>query len=497
MTVPQRRHPWLPVTAVPVVNGAVRPLLSTVDSLRSAWQEAVDLAVPQEREAAQRRRLRRHAVETGIIERLYDLDWGTTEMLVAEGLGAEVASRAGGVSAEALDIIRAQYDALDYLATLAGGGQDITVFVVRELHQIITRNQLAYEARDHLNRVVQRQLRHGEWKQHANHVRRPDGSIPEYTPPDHVQSEMERLVAFYHDSADAHPLVRSAWLHHRFIQIHPFEDGNGRVARALTLLVLLRHHYAPLVVDRRERESYIAALDAANDGDLSELVRLFGRLEIVALQATLTQPVIRRPDEYDAAAVVQSYTRRLRDLQNAGAADKRIAAERLAGEMHAGVVGYLDGQAKSLEESLQEVDPSARVRIAEARPPDERVRWWRRQIIAAANSIDFYTNLADGAWWVRLQMEALGERLRYLAVIQKAGHGETGVLVLSVYAELVRPESDEMQTAVEPEPALDLSPTDSVTLAYTDRFADRYAEAEELLRTTLRRSTERFVGRLG
>jgi hypothetical protein len=168
-----------------------------------------------------------------------------------------------------------------------------------------------------------------------------------------------------------------------------------------------------------------------------------------------------------------------------------------AAELHAGVTAYLDEQAKSLEESLRQVDRSARARIVEAKPPDERARWWRRQIIAAANSIDFYTNLADGAWWVRLQMEALGERLRYLAVIQKAGHGETGVLVLTVYAELVRPESDEMPTAVEPEAALDLSPTDSVTLAYTDWFADRYVEAEELLRRTLRRSVERFVGRLG
>src|SRR5205823_9650920 len=186
--------------------------------------------------------------------------------------------------------------------------------------------------------------------------------------------------------------------------------------------------------------------------------------------------------------VVVSYAGRLRDLQKAATLEKRTAVERLASEMHAGVASYLDGQAKSLEESLREVDPSAQVRIAEAGPPDERARWWRRQIIAAANSVDFYTNLAGDAWWVRLQVEALGERLRYLAITQKAGHGETGVLVLTVYAELVRPESDEMPTAVEPEPALDLSPTDSVTLAYTDTFADRYAEAEELLRGTIRRS---------
>jgi Fic family protein len=492
-----QRQLWRPITAVPVVNGTLTPLLATVDSLRSAWQEAMDLFSPAEQEAARNRRLRRHAVETGIIERLYELDWGTTEALVAEGLSTEVANRAGGVSEESLAIIRSQYEALQYLTTLVRDHQDISVFVVRELHQIITRNQRTYEAQDQFNRPVDRPLRHGEWKQHPNHVRRPDGSVLEYAPPEHVQSEMERLVALYHESADAHPLVRSAWLHHRFIQIHPFEDGNGRMARALTLLILLRQHYAPLVVDRRERASYIAALDAANDGDLGELLRLFARLEIVALQSTLTQPVTLASTDSEAVDVVRAYAQRLRHLQNAGLTEKRRAAERLATEVHAGMLGYLDGQAKSLEDSLRPIDPAARVRMTGARPPEERARWWRRQIISAANSVDFYTNLADGAWWVRLQIEALGDRLRYLAAVQKVGHGETGVLAVTVYAELVRPESDETSTAVEPEPALDISPTDSVTLAYTDDSAARYPEVEELLRRTLRQAVERFVGRLG
>jgi|GEM_PF-6737520 len=30
-----------------------------------------------------------------------------------------------------------------------------------------------------------------------------------------------------------HPLLVAAWLHHQFVQIHPFQDGNGRVTRAL------------------------------------------------------------------------------------------------------------------------------------------------------------------------------------------------------------------------------------------------------------------------
>jgi hypothetical protein len=48
-------------------------------------------------------------------------------------------------------------------------------------------------------------------------------------------------------------------------------------------------------------------------------------------------------------------------------------------------------------------------------------RWWRRQLIQAARAIDFYANLADGSWWVQLRLDALGERLRYLAAVHKVG----------------------------------------------------------------------------
>jgi hypothetical protein len=467
-----------------------------VDSLRSAWVDALQYYSSEELTEARNRRLRRHAVETGIIERLYELDWGTTEALVAEGLTSEVANRAGGIHEDTLLIIRSQYEALEYLAGLAQEGSSISVWVIRELHKIITRHQSTYEARDQFGRVFQRALRHGEWKSHENHVRRPDGSILEYAPPLHVQSEIEQLIRFYEDGVDAHPLVRSAWLHHSFIQIHPFEDGNGRVARAITLLELLRDKYAPLVVDRRQREIYIAALDAANDGDLSDLVRFFARLEIAALQSTLTQPV-GLAGHQDAASVVRAYASRLRQIHAATSQEKADGVKRVADEIAARITNYLEDQRQELHESLRTIDPAAWAAVGSAVPPDERARWWRRQLIQTARAIDFYTNLGDGTWWTRLQMEALGDRLRFLAAVQKVGHGDSGVLAVTVYAERVHPDSDETSAVSEPESILELSPTDSVSLAYNDVPSERWPEVEELLQRKLREAVEYFVERLG
>jgi Fic family protein len=492
----EQRVRWQRITPLPEINGALEPILNTVDSLRSAWEGALQYYSVEELTEARNRRLRRHAVETGIIERLYELDWGTTEALVAEGLTIEVANRAGGINEDTLLVIRSQYEALQYLAELANEGSSLTVAVICDLHRIITRHQPTYEVRDQFGNVFQATLHHGEWKSEPNHVIRPDGSILEYCPPIHVQSEMEQLIEFYDEGSHAHPLVRGAWLHHRFIQIHPFEDGNGRVARAITLLQLLRERYAPLVVDRRQRETYISALDAANDGDLSDLIRFFARLEIAALQSTLTQPVAK-VEHLDAASVVRAYANRIRQIQEVTSQEKTDGVTRVAGEIAVRITNYLEGQRQELQESLRAIDSTAWAAIRHAAPPDETAHWWRRGLIETANAIDFYTNLVGGSWWTRLQLEIFGDRLRFIAAVQKVGHGETGVLAVTVYAERIHPDSDEMSGTTEPESILDISPTDSVTLAYNDIPSERWPEVEELLQRKLREAVEYFIERLG
>jgi Fic family protein len=491
-----RRTPWRHIAPLPRLNGALEPMLNTVDSLRDAWGDALQYATPEELLEAQRRRLRRHAVETGIIERLYELDWGTTEALVAEGLTTEAANRASGIHEDVLLVVQSQYDALEYLTELVREERDLSVSVIRELHAMMTRHQATYEARDLLGRTVAAPLRHGDWKLQANHVRRPDGSLLEYCPPEHVSAEMDMLIVYYQEAADAHPIMRSAWLHHRLIQIHPFEDGNGRVARALTLLVLLRERYAPLVVDRRQRETYISALDAANDGDLSHLVRFFCRLEIAALQSTLTQP-IARVGHADAASLVRAYAKRLNELYEATVSEKKTGAKFVADEIAARIAGYLDEQRQDLQDSLRLIDRDASARVTSASPPGEKSEWWRWQLIQAARAIDFFTNLADGTWWTRLQLEAQGERLRFIAAVQKVGHGETGVLAVTTYAELIHPTPGEQPATGETEPVLELAPTDSVTFAYNDLPGERWEEVEDLLRRMLRAAVGRFADALG
>ncbi|MFG3707075.1 Fic family protein [Micromonospora sp. NPDC047670] len=488
--------PWCSVEPLPELNGDVAELLSATDSLRAVWEDNLQLATPQEIEAARKRSLRRHAIETGIIERLYDLDWGVTEALVAEGLTLDVAAGEGELTEDTLAVIRDQYAALEYLADAARGDSPLSLHFIRELHALVTRHQPTYEAQDQFGRVVRATLRHGEWKSQPNSVTREDGTRIHFTPPEHVQTEMERLLTLHEAmSATAHPIVRAAWLHHRFIRIHPFADGNGRVARALTLLVLLQARYAPLVVDRRQRGDYIAALEQANDGDIRPLVRFFARLERHALTSALTGSVEIAPAGAGAVDVARAYAERLRSLVHGRDDRQRQQTRTLADELHVRLVEYLSQVRDQFVEAFRSADPAAEARVTQATPPHENAAYWRAQLIRTANAVDFYTNLREGSWWVQLRLTVLGQTMRHVVAVQKVGRGETGVLAVTVFAESV-----ENHVAGEPTrhvPLLNPGPDDSVTLIYTDSATDRWQEVCEFVDRTLAASIAGFSNSLG
>jgi Fic family protein len=102
------------------------------------------------------------------------------------------------------------------------------------------------------------------------------GSSVKLTPPEEVEHEMEELMDWYHQSAETlHPLKVSALFHGRFEKIHPFEDGNGRVGRILSNLILIQNRYPPLIIRKTQRGSYIKSLEDFHRGYTTNLERLF------------------------------------------------------------------------------------------------------------------------------------------------------------------------------------------------------------------------------
>jgi Fic family protein len=99
-----------------------------------------------------------------------------------------------------------------------------------------------------------------------------------YVPPEpvFVPSLMHEMVAWLNSpqAKELHPVEQAAMAHFRLVHIHPFVDGNGRTARLLMNLVLMREGYPPAVIRRDRRLDYYNALDQAHRGDTVPFVSL-------------------------------------------------------------------------------------------------------------------------------------------------------------------------------------------------------------------------------
>jgi Fic family protein len=98
------------------------------------------------------------------------------------------------------------------------------------------------------------------------------------TPPDwsKVTKLMDELIEKITKNKK-HPVETAALLHHRFVEIHPFIDGNGRVARLLTNLYLIASGYPPIVLKIEERGKYYRFLRAADAGNLSPFANFIAK----------------------------------------------------------------------------------------------------------------------------------------------------------------------------------------------------------------------------
>jgi len=78
---------------------------------------------------------------------------------------------------------------------------------------------------------------------------------------------MKDLVEWYREEEQKGELTLAelcALFHYRYIRIHPFEDGNGRIARLLVNFILTRHHYPMIVVKSADKENYLNALSTCD-----------------------------------------------------------------------------------------------------------------------------------------------------------------------------------------------------------------------------------------
>ncbi len=284
----QTRHIWSPSTGITDLEGGTERLAATeIPGIRAVWGDQRALLRGTKLLSDFNEQLAREwAIETGVIENLYEVDRGVTQTLIEQGFRAELLTHGSTNHPRefVLKLLADQKSALDGVFDFVKSERVLSTSWIRELHAVLLRSQDVTEGVDNFGRDVEISLIKGNWKKLPNSPVR-DGVLYAYCPPEHVAAEMDRLVEMHaeHDTRGVPTEVQAAWLHHRFTQIHPFQDGNGRIARAITSLALIKGGLFPLVVTRDDRTNYLDALEAADDGDLKPLVDMIARLQRIRL----------------------------------------------------------------------------------------------------------------------------------------------------------------------------------------------------------------------
>ena len=146
----------------------------------------------------------------------------------------------------------------DLIVRLAREQAPINHVTVQQIHEVVTRGILESAGRYRTRNV------------------RITGAVRSPADWQHILREMDELFADIGRN-DRDVIEMTAYFHHRFVAIHPFADGNGRVARLLGNLYLLRNGYPPVVLDQKNRQDYYRALREADNGDLGPFTLFIAR----------------------------------------------------------------------------------------------------------------------------------------------------------------------------------------------------------------------------
>jgi Fic family protein len=463
---------WQPIEDLP---SNWQDLASTeLPPLVTVWNEQADRLRQSGEFQSFNEKLRREiAIETGIIERLYTIDRGITRLLIEQGINEALIPHGATDRPirQVVSLIKDQEAAIEGLFDFVGGQRTLSTSYIKQLHQLLTQSQDSTEALDSLtSKIFRVSLIKGDWKRQPNNPLRQDGTIHEYCPPEQVTSEMDTLIAIHHQHRDQNipPEIESAWLHHRFTQIHPFQDGNGRVARCLASLVFIQANWFPLVLTRDDRAVYIEALEAADQGDLSALVNLFAKSQKQAFLRSLGLSEQVLSEARRTQVIISSIADKLKQNQSASIQERCKKVESFAANLFDIASDRLQDVAEEIRLSVQNFVSDAQVFTISAPAGDARSYYHRYQVVETAKQLGYFANLRNYHTWIQLVINVESSTTLLLS-FHALGHEYRGLLVCTACA-YHRDDSEEGERNI----------SDIQTLADSP-FQFSYADTEENL----------------
>ena len=238
------------------------------------------------------------------------LTLGETRSLILNNLTAH-----GKPMRDHLDIV-GHDSALQAIEAAVKDNQELNEVFIRNLHRVLLKDPYETEAKTPDGQLVRRTISIGDYKTKPNNVETSTGEMYYFTPPEQVKQAMTDLLDWYRskEREGEHPIIIAATFHYRFVRIHPFDDGNGRMARLLMNMILIKHGYTVAMIRQDDRNEYLNRLEGADKTeDLTEFINYIAqcceyalKLHLKAARGELTDDI----DDIDKeiALFKQSFT---------------------------------------------------------------------------------------------------------------------------------------------------------------------------------------------
>lgn len=178
-------------------------------------------------------------------------------------------------------------EAIKYIEDIIKKERPLTETFIRELHKIILKSPYQVDAITPDGEAAKKWVKVGQYKTTPNHVKTKTGEIFYFATPEETPAKMNDLMNWFSESVEKdeiHPIILATEFHYRFIRIHPFDDGNGRIARLLMNFVLMQNGYPPAIIKTEDKGEYLKALEQADAGQLDFFFNYISVLVIYSLE---------------------------------------------------------------------------------------------------------------------------------------------------------------------------------------------------------------------
>ena len=243
------------------------PHIQEIDRLKAEWEQLPPLSEDRQHKLEQKIRMDWN-YHSNVIEG-NTLTYGETRSLLLYGITAN-----GKSLKDQLDL-QGHNDALKRLEALAVKEIQITESLIQEFHTLILQDPF----KENPDVVA------GEWKKRPNYLYNSVGERIDFVSPEETPGRLNDLINWTNNAIappkrkkkqyEVHPLLVATRFHFEFIEIHPFDDGNGRIARIFTNLILMQCGYPPMVIQLKDKPTYFARINQSREEGFEFLALFF------------------------------------------------------------------------------------------------------------------------------------------------------------------------------------------------------------------------------